>query len=278
MSSSERTFRLADWTVMAAAAAGGRASFTPGAVPRATAAPFRGWEPGPATAAADPAGDAASATEPDADAPGTAAAQADGDPTESSDALADPASATDAAPGVGVQPDLAALEAVRGLGFEEGLAAGRAQGHAAGRAEALMELTQERELLRRIGTALEDFSSDPHARFEPLKRLALHVAQELVRCELSLSPHAIDHLVRACVAALDAPGSTAVVSLSPADYQMMASDPARSTGLTLECDERLSQGSVQVRADDARVLDFIEHRLESLAGALLLHARPGTEP
>ncbi len=263
---------------MAAAAAGGRVSFTPGAVARAASAPFRGWEPAPVVGVAEPTGGCATHTEPDADPSGTASTHADGAPTEACDARVDPVSATDIAPDRLVQPDPAALDAVRALGFEEGLAAGRVQGHAAGRTEAMAELEQERELLRRIGTAIEGFSSDPHARFEPLKRLALHVAQELVRCELSLSPHAIDHLVRACVAALDAPGSKAVVSLSPADYQMMSSDPSRSTGLTLECDERLSPGSVQVRADDARVLDFIEHRLESLAGALLLHARPGTEP
>jgi len=177
-------------------------------------------------------------------------------------------SALQACAGVLAAPDAEMIAAARQTGFDEGLTAGRT--------EALSALSDERALLRRIAAATESAAQRPDVLFEPLKWLALHIAQELVRCELSLSTHAIDHLVRGCLAAIDQPGAKIIVSLNPDDFRMMTSGPSVERALTFDSDASLSAGSVRVRANDTRVLDFIEHRLRSLAETLLSDAQPGS--
>lgn len=159
-----------------------------------------------------------------------------------------------------------ALEQLRDQAFQAGVAEGRAQ-HLA---ETLAERAQERELIQRLGMELQSISQDPQRFFEPLKRLSLHLAEQLVRAELKLSGQAIHGLVQSCIAQLEHPVPPVQVSLNPDDLkQLQAMGEAVTAHLQLESDANLRPGSVRVRVQDSVVQDLIENRLEPLARRLL---------
>lgn len=160
----------------------------------------------------------------------------------------------------------AALQAAQDEAYARGLEAGQAQA----RAEVEAERARERELLRHLGIELRALGDDPQRYFEPLRRLALHLAEQLVRAELQLSGKAIGQLVQQALAQLEQPADKAVVSLHPSNLErLQAMGPEALQGLELEADPHLSPGSVRVRIHDTVVQDLIEHRLEALARPLL---------
>jgi flagellar biosynthesis/type III secretory pathway protein FliH len=159
-----------------------------------------------------------------------------------------------------------ALDQLRDEAFQAGVAEGRAQLLA----ETQTERDQERELIQRLGMELQSISQDPHRFFEPLKRLSLHLAEQLVRAELKLSGQAIHGLVQSCIAQLEHPVPPVQVSLNPDDLkQLQAMGEAVTAHLQLEPDVHLRPGSVRVRVQDSVVQDLIENRLEALARRLL---------
>ena len=159
-----------------------------------------------------------------------------------------------------------ALEQLRNEAFQAGVAEGRAQLLA----ETHAERAQERELIQRLGMELQSISQDPQRFFEPLKRLSLHLAEQLVRAELKLSGQAIQGLVQSCIAQLEHPVPPVQVTLNPDDLkQLQAMGEAVTSHLQLEPDANLRPGSVRVRVQDSVVQDLIENRLEPLARRLL---------
>jgi flagellar biosynthesis/type III secretory pathway protein FliH len=177
-------------------------------------------------------------------------------------------------------PDSEQIKALRQQAFEEGLQAGRAQAEADMRERSELEekdkraLESERiqELLTQIHQGVEQLQDNPSLRHEPLKRLALHLAEQLVLAELSLSAQAIEGLVQRCVQAIDMPASTELlIELHPSDLEMLlpSLDEAAQTHWRLQADPDLRPGSVRVSADDSVVSDLVEHRLAHLAHELL---------
>jgi type II secretory pathway pseudopilin PulG len=133
---------------------------------------------------------------------------------------------------------------------------------------------QVKELLTAIQQAMGEFRQDPASLFEPLKKLALRLAEELVLGELSVSPQAIDRLVQRCVDTLDTSASTPlVIQLSPSDLALLREHPEtesdRPDHWTWEVDASLLPGSVRIKANDTVVSDFVETRLTALAQSLL---------
>ena len=173
-------------------------------------------------------------------------------------------------------------EEIREQAFAEGLAQGLEQGQQrALQEQALSDQAQQaaqaeaqtRELLSQIDDKVASLVEDSSQLQEPLKRLALHLAEQLVLGELTLSPQSIERLIDRCIDTLDAPDSTSlVVELNPNDLALLhglrAENPTPSNW-RLQADSLLLPGSVRVRADDAVVSDLIENRLESLAHSLL---------
>jgi flagellar biosynthesis/type III secretory pathway protein FliH len=141
-------------------------------------------------------------------------------------------------------------------------------------------------LLESLSRALQPLllPDDAATRFEPLKRLALHLATELVRSELTVSPQVVDQLVRRSVHALQAGDKAPLtVDLNPEDLTLLKAawgDPV--TGLPVDSpllnrvawreDMELSRGSVRVGSDASTVEDLIEHRLASIMRELRIHA------
>lgn len=174
-------------------------------------------------------------------------------------------------------------------GFEEGLAQGaslsaqvQAESPESAEGEGPHAQDATAELLQSVGRALLDLNGPQGSaeRFEPLKRLALHLATEIARVELSVSAHAVDRLVQRCVESLDARGMQVVVELNPQDLghwrswiESGGAADAALQGVQFREDASLSRGSVRARSDHACVEDLIEHRLAGLVRDLRIDAQ-----
>ena len=160
----------------------------------------------------------------------------------------------------------AALDQLRDEAYQKGLLEGQTQV----RSDFETERSKERELMRHLGIELRSISQDPQRFFEPLKRLSLHLAEQLVRAELQLSGQAIHNLIQECIQQLDHVVEPVHVSVNPEDLQRLnAMGESVTKHMQLEADALLRPGSVRVRVQDSVVQDLIETRLEPLARRLL---------
>ena len=174
-----------------------------------------------------------------------------------------------------------ALEKGKAQGLEEGIARGIEQGERQAREAMEEEVAIQCEVLSQVAEGLHDLLQDPQRFFNPLKRLALNMAQHIAKHEISISPHAIDALVQNCLNELDHPIKGAVVvELNPQDKKLLETLTAASLqGVHLEAVAQLASGSVRVIANDMVVEDLIENRLEALTRSLALkEVTPRTEP
>ena len=165
-----------------------------------------------------------------------------------------------------------ALAKGKAEGIEEGLARGIEQGERQAREAMEQEVATQCEVLSQVAEGLHDLLQDPQRFFDPLKRLALHMAQHITKHELSISPQAIDALVQNCLNELDHPIKGAVVvELNPQDKKLLETlSSVNLQGVHLEAVPQLASGSVRVIANDMVVEDLIENRLEALARSLAL--------
>jgi flagellar assembly protein FliH len=175
-------------------------------------------------------------------------------------------------------------------GFEQGQAQGHAQGHEQGQAlargqaeeqlqqaleaqknELSSSLTEQLQLLQQVNDKLNAFSSDPQALYEPVKRLALHISEQLVLAELTLSGQAIERLVQRCLDEIDMHGQPAItIELNPQDkarLEDIGGDVIKQ--LQLQAVPGLHPGSVRLLVNDSQIEDLIEHRLQAMANRLL---------
>jgi len=173
-------------------------------------------------------------------------------------------------------------------GLAEGLAQGRDEGHAQGlsegkeqglsegeakaRAELADDMAAQREVFENAARALHDVLADPKQFFDPVKRLAMHIAEQIVVGELQTSSKAIERLVQRCLDEMDHPVHGAVVlELNPQDKALLQEQAADFIkGMRLEAMHDMPRGSVRVFANDTVIEDLVEHRLEALAKTLLM--------
>jgi flagellar biosynthesis/type III secretory pathway protein FliH len=158
------------------------------------------------------------------------------------------------------------------MGLEQGKAQGLAEGEQTARDAVAEEMAAQRVIFENVSSELGALIADPKKFFEPLKRLALHVAEQVVVGELETSSKAMERLVQRCLDELDHPVHGAVVlELNPDDkarLQAHAGDFLK--GMRLEAVHDMKPGSVRVFANDTVVEDLVAHRLEGLARALLV--------
>ena len=178
-----------------------------------------------------------------------------------------------------IDPEL--IESIKQEAYARGLAAGQQELAAfqdeAEKARAQAETNEfetTQALLSSIEKSILQLKEDPDQRHEPLKRLAMHLAEQLVLVELSVSSNSVQALIERCIETLDITASASVVvELNPNDMALLQTrtlDPGEEKNTwRLQADPTLLPGSVRVRAEDAVVTDLVEHRLESLAQSLL---------
>jgi flagellar biosynthesis/type III secretory pathway protein FliH len=158
-------------------------------------------------------------------------------------------------------------------GIEQGKTEGLAEGEQAAREAVADEMAAQRVLFETAATELNQLLNDPKKFFEPLKRLALHIAEQVVVGELRTSSTAIERLVQRCLDELDHPTQGAVVvELNPEDKARLQTQASEFTkGMRLEAVHDMRAGSVRVFANDTVIEDLVEHRLEGLAHDLLVN-------
>ena len=191
-----------------------------------------------------------------------------------------------------------ACDAARHEGQEQGREEGRIQGREetqaqaqqalqaaldqaeADKAQALQQLREELEgeiepLKRQLSKTVEQVESligQPDKLYEHVKRLSLHLAEQLVLGELNMSPAAIERLIQRCLDELDLHGNHVVtVELNPQDkarLQERAGDLSHT--LSLQAVQSLQPGSVRVIVNDTMVEDLVGNRLDALARGLLV--------
>jgi len=205
---------------------------------------------------------------PDTDSPTSEPEGSDAPPAEASTQAKAPV--TPPAPATDPQ----ALEKARAEGHAQGVAQARADMQADVQSETHKILSEDHALLDKLQATLADLQQSPQAFFEPLKRLALHLAEQLVLAELQVDGSAIERLVQRCVDELaQHDESMIVVQLHPSDVERLHNMRERTglnegSALRLQVDADLLPGSVRATANDTLVEDLIGDRLSTLARAL----------
>ena len=176
--------------------------------------------------------------------------------------------------GVDNQADAQLLEAAReearveahAAGFQEGLEAGLEQA----KVEMQAKLDEKLGVIDKMIKSLQQLERDPNTLFEPMKKLAMHLAEQLVRGELTQSAQVIARLVDNCLRELAASGEKAViVHLNPDDleqYKPLITQFGDS--MVLRPDALLSRGSVRASLDGSVVEDLIDRRTKGLSKSL----------
>jgi len=139
------------------------------------------------------------------------------------------------------------------------------------RAENAAALESQKKLLEEVTSKLDDFVSNPQRLFEPLTRLSVHIAEQLVLAELNLSGASIERLIHRCLDEISSHSNQVVT------VELNTQDKARLQEMTgemfshiqLHAVSSLQPGSVRVITDDTQVDDLIGHRLEAMANNLL---------
>ena len=105
---------------------------------------------------------------------------------------------------------------------------------------------------------------------DPLKKLAIHLAEQLIRGELIMSSAAIQRLVNQSLEDIERQGTDAIViTLHPEDVEsLLDTADLMKEGIEFRSDIHLSRGSVRVTMGDSAIEDLIEHRLQNIVESL----------
>jgi flagellar biosynthesis/type III secretory pathway protein FliH len=151
-------------------------------------------------------------------------------------------------------------------GFQEGLEAGLEQA----KAEMQSTIDEKLAVIDQMIKGLHQLERDPNTLFEPMKKLAMHLAEQLVRGELTQSAQVIARLVDNCLRELAASGEKAViVHLNPEDLEQYKPLIAQfGDSMVLRPDALLARGSVRASLDGSVVEDLIDRRVKGLSKSL----------
>jgi flagellar assembly protein FliH len=162
----------------------------------------------------------------------------------------------------------------RQQGYDEGFATGVAQAKAESQTEVQKRQQQEHQaMLDRLQSVIDNLQQlayNPDAMFEPMKKFAIYLAEQLVRGELVQSPQAISRLIDNALRELNASGDKAVIiHLHPEDLEAYRPTVASfGDSLILRPDSMLERGSVRVSLDGSVVEDLMQRRIEGVKKSL----------
>ncbi|MDA0848010.1 MAG: FliH/SctL family protein, partial [Proteobacteria bacterium] len=129
--------------------------------------------------------------------------------------------------------------------------------------------------LKALTNQLAQAARDTDSFYQPLLKLSMHLAEQLVRGELTLSGQAVTRLVERCLNELQqATDAPILVRMHPVDHERhLAYGAMAPKNMELRADPSLSQGSVKVSMNGASIEDLIEHRREVLWETLMAPTR-----
>ena len=129
--------------------------------------------------------------------------------------------------------------------------------------------------LKALANQLAQAARDTDSFYQPLLKLSMHLAEQLVRGELTLSGQAVTRLVERCLNELQqATDAPILVRMHPIDHERhLAYGAMAPKNMELRADPSLSQGSVKVSMNGASIEDLIEHRRGVLWETLMAPTR-----
>lgn len=164
------------------------------------------------------------------------------------------------------------VEAAKQQAFTEGEAQGRAEGRRLAQEEFSDRQQQfeieARDEIARFMSSIKEGLIQHNVLADPLKRLAVRLAELIARAELQLSDQAINNLVERVVNELE-PNELedAVITVSPGWHRRMTDDQFK--GLFENCDirisEQLADGSIRLSIEDKSIEDLLEDRITEIA-------------
>lgn len=149
---------------------------------------------------------------------------------------------------------------------------GLAEGERLAREAMAQEIAAQRTVMEGVTQQLHALLQNPQQFFEPLKRLAVHVAEQVALKDMRESTRVIEQVIQRCLDSLDHPAQgMVVIELNPQDKaRLLETAPDLIQGMRLEAVETMHPGSARLFANDAIVEDLVEHRLQSLVRGLNL--------
>ena len=164
------------------------------------------------------------------------------------------------------------IEAIQQQAFAEGEAKGRADAQRLAQEEFSERQHQfeieARDEIARFMSSIKASLIQHNALAEPLKRLAVRLAELIARAELQLSEQAINNLVERVVNELE-PNELedVIITVSPGWHERMTKDQFK--GLFENCDiqisEQLADGSIRLSIEDKSIEDLLEGRITEIA-------------
>jgi flagellar assembly protein FliH len=176
-----------------------------------------------------------------------------------------------------VGPSVEELAAIQKAAHDEGYAAGKAEGLAAGQAEMARLQQQVAATQQQLSAVLRNFAA-PLADLdqevgEALAALAVRIAGSLLEEAYTADPERLARLVQASLALVGQERLNAEIHLHPADHALLSAQ-IDSHGAVLVADATLKRGDVRVHAPSLRLDASIETRLAQAHAALRVAEAP----
>jgi hypothetical protein len=172
------------------------------------------------------------------------------------------------------------LEAAREEAFQKGYEEGYTKAEAAVKDELQAEVELAAQNLNDLTSKLAEAARDTDAFYAPLLNLSMHLAEQLVRGELTLSSKAVQRLIETCLMEFDQEATAPVViRMHPDDLARFEQDDALlPKNMILRPDPNLLIGSVKVQMNGALIEDLMQHRAQVLWQALMQGQEAGNLP
>ncbi|MDO7554700.1 MAG: hypothetical protein MUR16_01195, partial [Oceanospirillaceae bacterium] len=163
-------------------------------------------------------------------------------------------------------------------GYEQGYQEGYDQGFALGQTEGelkgietgqqqveVLEQQRNKDMQVALGHLSQLTNTLSDELLQPMQTLAVHLAKELVRGELSLSSQAIERLIMLSMEQLQSTQSTIQVHMNPLEFERLQQHKGLPEQLVLQPSNDVSLGSIKVEHADSWVEDLMEDRLAQIS-------------
>jgi flagellar biosynthesis/type III secretory pathway protein FliH len=155
-------------------------------------------------------------------------------------------------------------------GYDKGFSLGQSEGEAKGievgqqQTQALEE-QRNKDMKMALGYLTQVTNALSDELLQPMQALALHLAKELVRGELSVSSHAIERLIMLSMEQLQMTQSTIQVHMNPLEFDRLKQHNGLPDQVVLQPSNDISMGSIKVEHADSWVEDLMEDRLAQIS-------------
>lgn len=159
------------------------------------------------------------------------------------------------------------LEEIRSQAHAEGFEQGRAEGLKAGQKEIAAQVQRLRQVLNALAEPLRDVNERVE---QELVQLALAMARQVLRRELSIHPEQVVTLAREAIKMLPANAERVQVFLHPDDAALMREHTAGTdTAWRIVEDPSLMRGGCRVTSENSHIDATLESRLATVVERLM---------